>query len=139
MLFDEGGGDTPGASRGVEVAFGCSDDRALHEDVPVVGEFGGLFESGFLGESVDHVTNQREMFDPHLSSDVVRAHLQHDVDEGATLEVGFVKPVVEHVEDRQQTTFRGLCALSRTSLDELSGSAFAASLRNATTRSSLDG
>ena len=40
-----------GSPRGVNVAFGHRDDRALHEDGPGVGEGNGVMNAGFLGSS----------------------------------------------------------------------------------------
>ena len=40
-----------GSPRGVDVAFGRRDDRALHEDVPGVGEGNGVMNAGFLGQA----------------------------------------------------------------------------------------
>jgi hypothetical protein len=40
-----------GSPRGVDVAFGRRNDRALHEDVPGVGEGNGVLNAGFLGQA----------------------------------------------------------------------------------------
>jgi hypothetical protein len=52
---------------------------------------------------------------------VIGTHLEHDVDEGAGLEVLAAKPLVEHVEDRQQLLLRSGAAALRPRLDEPPG------------------
>jgi hypothetical protein len=49
VLIDELACHRLAAPRGLRIALGCYDDRALHEDVPRVRERIGVAQAGFLG------------------------------------------------------------------------------------------
>src|SRR5437660_1056799 len=49
VLIDELACHRLAAPRGVDVALGCDDDRALHQDVPRAGERIDVAQAGFLG------------------------------------------------------------------------------------------
>lgn len=49
VLRDEHAGHRLGSLRGLCIALGCDDDRALHEDVPRARERLDVAQAGFLG------------------------------------------------------------------------------------------
>jgi hypothetical protein len=92
-----------GARRGLEVALGRGDDRALHQDVPLTGEAVGVLDARLLGEAGDERADVGEVADrglPDRVGDVV--DLEHHVDERAALEPLLGEPAGERVEDREQ-------------------------------------
>jgi hypothetical protein len=79
--------------------------------VPLAGERVAVLDPGLLGQAAD------ERADPLELADRGQAHralglgdLDHDVDEGAALEVLLAEPVRERVEDCEQALGRGAAA-----------------------------
>jgi hypothetical protein len=76
-----------GSPRGVDVAFGRRNDRALHEDVPGVGEGNGVLNAGFLGQAPYDRPDVLKVRDAGPAGWVRGAYLEKHFDERTGLEV----------------------------------------------------
>src|SRR5690606_31710749 len=103
---------------GVEIAAERADDRALHENVPRLGELRGRSQPGELRAAFDHLAQVVQPFDAGLTERVVSAHLDEDRDERDAVEGVTAEPLVQHVEDREQAFLGGLATCLRAFLDQ---------------------
>ena len=100
-----------GSPRGVDVAFGRRNDRALHEDVPGVGEGNGVLNAGFLGQAPYDRPDALEVRDAGPAGWVRGAHLEKHVDERTRLEVAAPKPFIkERLEISEEHVWEALQA-----------------------------
>ena len=78
----------------------------------------GIPQLGLLGERLDDRADCCQVIGARLPDrGLPVVHLEQDVDERAALEVVFLEPLVEEVEDREQLLFRGLSAAPGLRLD----------------------
>src|ERR1700693_4401986 len=99
VLIDEEPCHRLAALRGLRIALGCYDDRALHEDVPRARERIGVAEAGFLGEAAYDRAYLPEMPNAGAACRMLRAEFEQYLDERARLEVVAMEPLVEYIED----------------------------------------
>lgn len=105
------------------IALARRDDGALHQNVPGSRELGRLTQVGFFGECRDDLSDIHHVLDADRSEWVCPSHPDHDVytREGlgaiAKKPVIPMKPVIEHIEDGEQTFFRSGPPLACTGFD----------------------
>src|SRR5947207_2922443 len=118
VLLDQVARHLLGALRSLDVSLGGLDDRALHENVEGARELVGVTQTGLLGERAQDRADVLQLLGARTPDRMLRVgRLEHHLDERATFEVAAVEPLVEEVEDREQTPFRGRAALARLGLD----------------------
>jgi hypothetical protein len=123
VLVDEQEGHRLASLRGVGVALAYGDDRALHEDVE---ECARDSVSRRTASSARRRTNERICSRSQMLASPAGcsgAEVEQDVDERARLEVFAVKPLVEHVEDREQPLLGVSAAADSAGFDEALGPA----------------
>ena len=120
VLVDEEGANRLGALGRVAVSFGGLDDRAFHQDVPGEGKADGIAETGLFGELAHDRADVLEVDGARGTDGVLEVGgLEQNVDERAALEVVLAEPLVEGVEDREQSLFGGGAAAPGLGFDPL--------------------
>ena len=88
------------------ISLARCNDRTLHEDVPAARESIGVPHSGLSSQFLEESTNGGEMPRRRPVQWVLAIiDLEKKVDEGASLEVVALKPLVEEIKDGHQATF----------------------------------
>jgi|GEM_PF-5530533 len=98
----------PRPVRGQLISFACSNDRTLHEDVPLASEVIRLGNSSFFGEPLKEISDSREVGGTRLPHRVARlSRLEEHLDKRATFKVVAAEPLVEDLEDGEQPLLWG--------------------------------
>ena len=99
----------PGSRGRMNVTFSRSDDRPLHQDVPLTGERIGVFHAGF-GRQLTQVTpDVCQVHDTCIPDRTVPGgHLEQRGDEGAAFKIRLCEPLTENFEDGQQALSWGV-------------------------------
>lgn len=98
----------PRPARGELIPFACRNDRTFHEDVPVVSEVIRLGNPRIFGEPFKEISDSRQVGRARLVHRVARlSRLQEHVDKRATFKVVAAEPLVEDIEDGEQSLLWG--------------------------------
>ena len=109
------------APGGEAVAFSRLHDASLHQDVLGPREFVRLSEPGLRGECADHAADSGEIAGARATEWVVGSHLEEHIDKRTGLEVVALEPVVEDIEDGEESPLRMIGSRSGSPFDDSKG------------------